>query len=1641
MTTEYIDQRDLNNFRVFLYTPGLTFIGDVITTDESLKLSLTSPYQFNFSVPAFVEGQRYEKLDYLLDNYVIEVVFGDLSDYTKTQIERFVITNTPKSFAAGVTSYNFTAHSTEIKNNRLEIIGWYGVEKLRYNKKTATYTAAENANQRTFNLINFDDRYALTAVQYDRNDNPFTLIEVEDVSEVKEGTYHFDGSTITYIVPSETQDNGDGNPPTQTYYYIFTYSVTSSTDPNAGEEEIWYTPDGLQIDEVMESVIEYADSIWTISLESDFSEDYRSGFQFNNVNLGEAINTILEAFDATPRYDRINNIIYIYKSQDYGEDKDFTIGYGKYLTDISRDENATQISTRIYGLGKDNIGISYANITGEPYYEDYDYYLDGATYHNEGTEENPIWVLDTGSRWMSDSLTLKLSVWQHELVEDEQLNIEYYGQADQDGLVQYANRLESYISKQESIKVEHEAVATVYGTSISVMEGYDEDKMAVYDGIEKAFKGDRYGPGEGEYLRYLRAVRDDALASADVVQDRIDRATNYWCGSSEDPDDPGYPSDFDPSVPIQGADLNNNCYGLNQIYERMDYIAEALKKENLGFTQSDLDELYHYEKDFVYSNSNVEDSYDLYLATKDNTIEERTIKINYSLNTIDILNAGEAKEDWHKLVVGDWVNINVKQINTDIKAQIKEMNINIPSHTMSLMISNITNLKRTNPVEKLSDWFKKSDNKDKNVLDYNESDWNASSDRSEENSEQLDSDIDSSDRNVNAGWNNNGDFTVSLGDNSLVIKNQDIDPTTDDIYIPGGYLPDGIQRAVDTIRISNGGLYILNEDDDEMKISITSLSGFISYSGKTRTVSNANEGFVIKTDKNGDGIYDETEYVLWADTDGNLQVKGDITATKGWFGGWYADDDSGFLAGFDGDNLTSMLSDGVFVAYNDPNSRFSVVKSNGDFAFYAGGSTFSSSNEYDDANAPFRVKHNGDMVANSAVIGGSSSYSGTLNDATGSVLNLEGSANGMTGSMNNMSGSVNGITGSMSNMGGSVNNISGSMNNMSGSVSNISGSMNGMTGTYNGTHNQGVVGGWTIQSTYLYANSGRTVLSNSGVIYVRDSAQTKYSLMKSDGSYAFAAGSSGTGDSSCGSAPFNVTHQGALKSTSATITGSITATSGYIGSSSSGWVISSSYFQSNNGAIRLEASNRRIWVRNSSENRYASMLGGGSNTENAFQAGHTSAGTSTSAPFYVRHDGYFKSTSGQIASWNINSSSLTGSNVGLNSAGQVYVYNSSKYTGMKNSGIALFCGGASATDASGANFQVSGTGVMTATGADIGGTIDSNSGSTLGSSGTGWSITSNEIKNNSYGKLKNTYFLSNYGNSNGFGILSDSENSYFAALDNNQAVGYSNGAFLNLSSGGIRLWMGTLSGMLVSSTTTIGVKVRYGSATETSTVFNGIWGNANGTSVNSKYNAGGSTTVSANGDVNLQAGRSSSINRYCYAQSTDYGSDTKYRITGSETTGPSTNLIKSDIQPISDLDIDDYLELVEIKDYYNEMNEKRAISLIIEDEQLKGIPFQTNLFSRQDRFAGFSTVPTWLQPNENDPVFVTKLTEYTDDLVNASEITYINPLSVDYYSLIGLNTAAAKYNHNRIKTLETQVAAQQIQIDDLIARVTALENP
>ena len=127
----------------------------------------------------------------------------------------------------------------------------------------------------------------------------------------------------------------------------------------------------------------------------------------------------------------------------------------------------------------------------------------------------------------------------------------------------------------------------------------------------------------------------------------------------------------------------------------------------------------------------------------------------------------------------------------------------------------------------------------------------------------------------------------------------------------------------------------------------------------------------------------------------------------------------------------------------------------------------------------------------------------------------------------------------------------------------------------------------------------------------------------------------------------------------------------------------------------------------------------------------------------------------------------------------------------------------------------------------------------------------------------------------------------------------------------------------------------------------------------------------------------------------------------------SSKIAKKDIFELNQNDINDFIEKVEIKEFSYKKDNKKSISLIIEDEEEKNNPFSEILFTRdnkREKYNKWDDVPEWLKEYKNTP-----------NLTEENGIYYFNPKTYDLSVLSSITLASVKQQNKKIKELENKI--------------------
>ena len=1022
---------------------GPYLLGELIVDNLNVSIKLQEISTVTFTVPRIINNTANTRIDEVFDSYIIELWYGDLSgtlgtDYYKY---RFTLYSTPINFSDNKIIHSYTGYSLEALTELKMLVSWPGIEisdfyrKISYNNTTATPKFLEPKD--TVTTGNFEytittggsgaDYITVVPTTAVATDIDIFIYEVRQrlssgnvVSESEAGLipysgtgpndagfkagYYFltiSGGYVTQIniaLPDNyTSFNGESvssqllffklydNPLSRRYAIGITTNAEQANDmyidlahdvaegqPTDYDDfnfqtQKFYSKNGLTLKQVLlgkenttvNSVTEdgllYSTGFTLGTIDASLDAKYRSNLEFNNTSRYAAIKTLAESFDAIAVYDTVNNTVSFYPENIYGVNNGLIIRYGAYLKALNKEIDASKIITNAIGLGKDNLTISLVNPTGENYWEDYSYYLDD--YYIESSSEigaitedaslgitfNYVSTSGYQSRWMSSTLAAKVAKWQytrdwfHSI-----LTGEYNASGFTSTITQfynfYENRLEAI---RNLIKKE-----TQYYTALKKEVKYEAFKN-YYDKLSKDNPSNATYATKLSYYTGQLLTAKTANAALLVIIDAARKAI------------------FDENTAGSYA-------------AKMVVLRGFLQKDSVA-RDINLDNLRPFQRETVVNDSSIDDEKDLLEIVKTHVDENKEPKVTISIDIASILAAQEAQEDWKKVKVGDKINIYLDELNVDVVAQIREINVDFEQHSLSFVISTVRNYNKGfgNFVLKT---IRNLYNSNNNNVQY-EIDGNRYSIETAGNvNSVLENGFNTADTSVNSGLeDDNGNPSTTTGGAGTVTSSiGSVDDLTESVssYVStdtqGVIIADG--RVLAYHNYTSPTTYSSEiEMSAETGFTIRKIAsgtvtkqvyidteGNASFAGKLVAPSGDIGGLTLESDKiyvgagnfnNNDtqfyiddtGKFSLEDQISWDPSTDTLNIAGGISAEYGTIGGWDVD--------------TYQLDAGATSTFVSLNSNPSET-----YAIWAGNETA--------ASAPFSVTKAGAIKATSGEIGG-----------------------------------------------------------------------------------------------------------------------------------------------------------------------------------------------------------------------------------------------------------------------------------------------------------------------------------------------------------------------------------------------------------------------------------------------------------------------------------------------------------------------------------------------------------------------------------------------------------------------------------------------------------------------------------------------
>ena len=777
------------NYKLFLYKPSAAnyvvdssqyraeFLGELKADNVSASIKLQEISTLSFTLPENILGTFNTRLDEVLDNYVVELWYGDLTgstlgtDYFPTTGDRlrFIITNSNLQYTDGARTYSFQANSIEYILEFKQLLNWPGI-KIKDFYRTITYNATNNdfeeVDQTDYTVStstnSFETKYItvptttasteppstfdIFVYQYRRNDND-TVNSENSIIEFTGGV-NDEGFKPGFYVPT-LDSNGKvtavsislPNDITEfdaadTNFEIFLYdnptsrhfAVGINTDDELKASDMYldlaqdaessglaefngftfttqevYSINGLKLEHILlgtqQSRIEVGDppelvidntkltidgilydTGFTIGeIDDEIADKYRSNIELNNITKYEAIKNIAESFDCIAIFNTIEKTVSFYpdKNEKVFTNNGLIITKNNYLKSISNDINATKIVTKVYGAGKDNLGIELITPNGNAAWEDYSYFLDTyyveydrenlETMSNDGTTGVSFTDFTTGtlSRWMDSTEALALAKWQYAR--------DYFHDI-------MLGELDPTISQHDRYYDLYNLRSADLNTFVKEETKYFELKAIEYKYkyiYERYVKINREGGDtetEGYEADYLIKYNDAVAASAFALLELNKLHYNL------------YNERLDGTIAVSG-DADYSTLAAIQTNSYATKIAEVQGFLNKTNWSIDATKLKAFEKEVVMTDSKLDNELDLLLAVQEFTKENCIPVITMDVDVVDFLATKDYSVDWNKAVIGEVVNIYYPEFNIDTTAQLREISIDFQANTLKFVIS------------------------------------------------------------------------------------------------------------------------------------------------------------------------------------------------------------------------------------------------------------------------------------------------------------------------------------------------------------------------------------------------------------------------------------------------------------------------------------------------------------------------------------------------------------------------------------------------------------------------------------------------------------------------------------------------------------------------------------------------------------------------------------------------------------------------------------------------------------------------------------------------------------------------------------------------------------------------------------------
>jgi phage minor structural protein len=280
----------------------------------------------------------------------------------------------------------------------------YYIDKQKKPKKLSLFLAKPNTTRKTIAKLKHVYGAKLVINFGKINELSFSLPYEVEIDNKLQRNPHIDECKEKYFIKSEFGD--------QVEWYVISKITKTSSETDQLQVQCYSLGYQMRYQRMLNYVGKSSNGTqvltdclrgtgWKLGhVNPSFNFTHRQ-FDVSNKTKLDFLYEIAETFEGILQFDTDKKEISLYREDELSSYKGFIIKYGKYLEQVEEVIDSDEVVTRLYVTGSDGIGINSVNPTGQPYIDDFSYFL----YPFEMDENENVL---TSSNFMEDELCIGL---------------------------------------------------------------------------------------------------------------------------------------------------------------------------------------------------------------------------------------------------------------------------------------------------------------------------------------------------------------------------------------------------------------------------------------------------------------------------------------------------------------------------------------------------------------------------------------------------------------------------------------------------------------------------------------------------------------------------------------------------------------------------------------------------------------------------------------------------------------------------------------------------------------------------------------------------------------------------------------------------------------------------------------------------------------------------------------------------------------------------------------------------------------------------------------------------------------------------------------------------------------------------------